>query len=148
MALGERSLLGDEDRHVGDDGVDLAEKVAAESTPMRGEIAEHLGTATSPLVPPGERAVGVDRIVAEEPHRACVTAPISPAAIISRAAWTAGRVAVVGSPPGGQPAAVSGLGDGLGVRGAQAHRLLDPQVLARLEDRDADLTVESSAWSR
>lgn len=139
---GRAGPLGYEDRGVGGERLDVAEQIAGQVRAVRGQVAQHSAAAALPLVPPGQRALGMRRVVAEQ----------ADADMRDRAHLTGGDQ-LAGRLHGGRVAVVetdrpldTGLGDRVGhrarVRRGQAHRLLDPDVLAGLGHRDADLAVQ------
>ncbi|MGX1493892.1 hypothetical protein RKD41_006151 [Streptomyces tendae] len=139
---GRTGPLGDEDRGVGGQRGDVAEQEAGEVGTVRGEVAQHAAAAALPLVPPGQRALRMRRVVAEQAD-----------AHMCHGADLAGRDEVASGLDGGGVAVVEAdgavhagpggrVGHGPGVRGGQPDRLLDPEVLAGLGHRHTDLPVQ------
>ena len=122
--------------------VDVAEQVADQVDAVRGQVAEHPAAAAVALEPPGQRAVRVGGVVAEEPEPG-VRDGAELAGGDQLPGGVDGRgVAVVEADRALHAGLADRVGDRAGVGGGQADRLLDPDVLAGPGQRDAHLAVQ------
>ncbi|CAM5572601.1 hypothetical protein SVIOM74S_01425 [Streptomyces violarus] len=134
--------LRKEDRRVGRQGRDVAQQVPGQVRAVRGQVAQHAAAAPLPLVAPCQRALGMGRVVAEQPE-----ADMRDRADLARGdqltgGLDGGRVAVVEADGALHTRLGHRVRHRTGVLGGQTHRLLDPDVLARLGHGDADLAVQ------
>ena len=139
---GRAGTLGEEDGGVGDERADLAHEIAGQVDAVRGQIAQHPAAAPFALVTPGQGALRMGGIVAEQ-----ADADVGDGADLPRADQLAGGgdgrcVAVVEAHRPLHPGPGRRLGHGPRVGGGEADRLLDPDVLARLRHGGADLAVQ------
>jgi hypothetical protein len=95
-----------------------------------------------PFVAPGESVVGVGGVVAEHAEPGVCDGADLPRGDQVAGRRDGGRVAVVEAHRAVHRGLAYRLPHGPGVGGGQPGRLLDPDVLARLRHRDADLAVE------
>jgi hypothetical protein len=133
---------GDEDGGVGDECVDLAEKVTCQVDTVRRQVAKHAAATPLPLITPGQSSVGVGGVIAEQADPG-----VGDVADLAGGDQLPGqddgrRVAIVETHRGVDRGLAHRLAHGPGVGGGQPDRLFDPDVLAGLRHRDADLAVQ------
>ncbi len=116
--------------------------VAGEVDAVGGQVAQHPAAAALPLEAPAQCPLGVRGVVAEQPEPD-VGDPAELPAVDHRLGRGDGRgVAVVEPDRPRDPGLPHRRRNGPRVVGGEAHRLLDPDVLAGPRHRDADLAVQ------
>src|SRR5699024_8417201 len=127
-------------------GEPLPGDVLDEVRAVREQVPDHAAAATLAVVAPGQRPVGGGGVVGDQPA-AHVRDPAQPALGDHGAqVRDRGGVAVVEAHGGGEAGPVPGGGRGIvdlpGLRGGDAHRLLDPEGLAGAGRGDGEVAVQ------
>jgi hypothetical protein len=123
-------------------GIHVSEDESKQIDAVRGEVAEDAVAAAGHGIPPPEGAARMRGIVGEELDAGMGRHADRPLADDAAGARDGRYIPVVEPDAPNDAIGLHGIADGLGVGAGQADRLLDPQVLPRFRDGDADLAVE------